>query len=189
MAMSNYNLPGEIIMAVTTEVMLDPEKEYEIVDGQPEEKEMPGARHGGVSARLIVELGMHIKINKLGGIYGPDTTFQIGKNERLPDVAFVAAERIPEEGEPEGKWAIAPDLAIEVISPNDLWEKLSRKIRDYFDAGVREVWLISPEFKTVTIYHSVTRTTILTEEDDLTTEIIPGFRCKISDLFKSPARS
>jgi Uma2 family endonuclease len=115
-------------MAVITEIALDPEKEYEIVDGQPEEKEMGGARHSGVGTRLIIELGMHVKLNQLGGVYGPDATFQIGSNERLPDIAFVSAARIPPEGEPEGKWEMAPDLAVEVISPNDLWEKVNDKV-------------------------------------------------------------
>ena len=72
-------------------------------------------------------------------MYGPDTSFQIGANERLPDVAFVAADRIPAWGEPEGMWPFAPDLAVEILSPTDLYEKVSGKIREYFAAGVRQV--------------------------------------------------
>lgn len=176
-------------MVVTPQVILDPEKEYEIVAGQPEEKEMGGARHGGVGARLIGRLVMHVEAHRLGGIYGPDTTFQIGQNQRLPDVSFVAAARIPAEGEPEGIWPIAPDLAVEIISPNDLYEKVSSKVREYLSAGVRQVWLISSEHRTVTIYHSLTHATILLEEDELLSEELPGFRCRVSELFQSPARA
>ena len=176
-------------MSATTEVILDPEKEYEIVDGQPEEKQVGGARHSGIGVRLIAELWMHVKTHRLGGVYGPDATFQIGQNQRLPDVAFVAASRIPEEGEPEGIWPIAPDLAVEIISPNDLWEKVHSKILEYFAAGVRQVWLITPEHKTVIVYHAPTRTTILTEADELVSdEVVPGFRLRIGELFKQPAR-
>jgi Uma2 family endonuclease len=177
-------------MAVATEIVLDPEKEYEIVNGQPEEKAMAGARHGGVGLRLGAELWMHVKAHKLGGVYGPDTTFQIGQNQRLPDVAFVSASRLPEAGEPEGVWPMAPDLAVEILSPSDLFEKLFGKVQEYFAAGVRQVWLISTEHNVVIIYHSPTQSTILTENEELVSEeLLPGFRCRVSDLFQSPARA
>jgi Uma2 family endonuclease len=83
---------------------------------------MPGARHGGVCGRLAIALGMYLKANRLGELY-PETNFQIGGNERIPDLAFVSAARLPPEGEPESKWPIPPDLAVEVISPNDLYKK------------------------------------------------------------------
>lgn len=167
-------------MAVT----LDPEKHYEIVDGCPEEKPMAGARHGRVIMRLGARLEMHVEQHQLGGMYGPDTTFQIGHNERLPDLAFVAAARMPDGGEPEGLWALAPDLAIEVISPNDLWEKVQSKVQDYFAAGVRQVWLVSWQQRTVSIFDSSTHITVLTEHDVLTSEaLLPGFRCRVSDIF------
>jgi Uma2 family endonuclease len=174
-------------MAVT---VLNPEKEYEIVAGQPEEKKMGGARHGGIGARLLIRLGSYVEAQRLGGVYGPDTSFQIGSNERLPDIAFVAADRIPPAGEPEGMWPFAPDLAVEILSPTDLYERVSGKIREYFAAGVRQVWLISPEYKTVTIYQSPTQVRMLTEEDELVSdEIVPGFRCRLRELFQIPTRA
>ena len=173
-------------MAITVP---NPEKAYEIVAGRPEEKDMGGARHGGIGARLLVRLGSYVEAQRLGGVYGPDTSFQIGANERLPDVAFVAADRIPPEGEPEGMWPFAPDLAVEILSPTDLYEKVSGKIREYFAAGVRQVWLISPEHKTVTIYQSPTQVRMLTEEDELLSDdIVPGFRCRLRELFQAPTR-
>jgi len=176
-------------MASTTDLALDPEKEYEIVAGQPEAKERGGARHGGIGARLLGRLASYVEAHQLGGVYGADTTFQIGENERIPDVAFVSAARLPAEGEPEGIWRIPPDLAVEIISPTDLYERVISKVEEYFAGGVREVWLISPEHKIVTIFHAPTRTTILTEADDLVSEeILPGFRCRIAELFRSPAR-
>jgi len=173
-------------MALT---VLNPEKAYEIVAGQPEEKAMGGARHGGIGARLLTRLCSYVEAHRLGGVYGPDTSFQIGPNERLPDIAFVAADRIPPEGEPEGMWPFAPDLAVEILSPTDLHEKVSGTIREYFAAGVRQVWLISPEYHTATIYQSPTQVRILTEEDDLSSdEILPGFRCRLRELFLPPTR-
>jgi Uma2 family endonuclease len=89
-------------MSTTTVVSLDPDKLYEIVDGQPEEKERPGARHSGICGRLTVKLGMYLTANQLGELY-PEGSFQIGANERIPDLAFVSAARIPPEGEPDTK--------------------------------------------------------------------------------------
>jgi len=115
-------------MSTTTEVALDPEKLYEIVDGRPQEKEIPGARHSGICTRLAIELGMYLKANRLGELY-LEASFQIGANERIPDLAFVSAARIPLEGEPDTKWPMPPDLAVEIISPNDLYEKVYAKER------------------------------------------------------------
>lgn len=176
-------------MDISTAVMLDPEKSYEIVDGQPEEKARAGARHGSVIMRLGARLEMHVEQHQLGGIYSPDTTFQIGRNERLPDLAFVSAARMPEGGEPEGIWPVAPDLAVEVISPNDLWEKVQSKVQEYFTAGVQQVWLVSWQQRTVSIYDSPTHVTILTEDDILLSEaLLPGFSCRVSEIFQRPAR-
>ncbi len=169
------------------ETALDPEKEYEIVNGQPEEKEMAGALHSGVGTRLIIELGYYCKIHKLGAVYGADATFQIGINERLPDVSFISAARLPKVGEPTTKWMMVPDLAVEIVSPNDLYGKVTSKIRDYLAAGVKEVWLIEPELKIITLYRSLTNFTVLTEDDELTCEnLLPGFRLKLSEIFQLP---
>lgn len=166
---------------------LDPEKSYEIVNGQPEEKEMPGARHAGVAARLTIELGIYLKTNNLGGLYS-EASFIIGRNERIPDIAFVVGDRIPPEGEPVTLWPMAPDLAIEVISPNDVYLKVMSKTDDYFAAGVKQVWLVEPEYRKVSVYRSPNDVAIFTEEQELTSEdLFPGFRCRLNEIFKTPA--
>jgi Uma2 family endonuclease len=111
------------------------------------------------------------------------------RNERLPDISFVSINRIPEEGDPEGIWQIAPDLAVEVISPNDIYTKVMNKVFDYLDEGVKQVWLIYPERKLLTIYSSMTESETLTENNLLTCEeLLPGFSCKVGDLFTLPKR-
>jgi len=135
-------------MPTTTAVVLDPDKLYEIVDGRPEEKERHGARRSGICTRLMIKLGMYLQANRLGELYRV-TNFQIGANERIPDLAFVSAAHIPPEGEPDTKWPMPPDLAVEVISPNDLYEKVYAKAMEYLAAGVKQVWLVSPEHQHV----------------------------------------
>ena len=176
-------------MSTTAEITLDPDKQYEIVNGQPEEKEMPGAKHSGVCGRLGRRLGVYVETNGLGELY-PEATFQIGENERIPDLAFVSASRIPSEGEPETKWPMAPDLAVEVISPNDLYEKVYAKAMEYLAAGVKQVWLVSPEHHTITIYRSPTNITAFPGDSELVIEdLFPGFRCPLSEIFKTLIKS
>ena len=158
-------------------------EDYEIVDGEKEVK-MAGAKHGEICANVNTELGIYLKANKVGKIYSSNTTFQIGSNERMPDVAFVSVERIPAEGAPASKWEIAPDIAVEVISPNDVWEKVNVKVDEYFAAGVRQVWLVSQPQQQVMIYDSPTQIRVVTASDDLTSELLPGFKCRVADLFQ-----
>jgi Uma2 family endonuclease len=171
--------------AVIDQIILDPEKSYEIVAGHPEEREMPGARHAVVAAHLVIQLGVYLKSHRLG-VLCTEANFKIGENERIPDISFVVVERIPAEGIPEGPWPIPPDLAIEIISPNDLYVKVSSKTTEYLDAGVRQVWIVSPEDRSVTIHRSRTDVQIFASDMDLASEdIFPGFRCSLNELFPS----
>ena len=174
---------------VENTITLDPEKEYEIVNGIPEEKEMAGAWHGRIAAKLTSRLSMYAEANEMGVIYGPNTTFKIGRNEHRPDVSFVSVNQIPEGGDPEGIWQIAPDLAVKITLPNDTYMKVMNAVFDYLDEGVKQVWLICPERKTLAIYYSMTKSKTLTENDLLICEeLLPGFSCKVGDLFTLPKR-
>lgn len=171
-------------MTATTQLALDDDLDYEVVDGEREVK-MAGAKHGEICAQITGELIAYLKRTKAGKVYSSNTTFQIGQNERMPDVAFVAAARIPAEGSPSGKWELAPDLAVEVISPTDVWEKVNRKVREYFAAGTQQVWLVSQEAEEVMIYDSPTQIKVVTAAEYLTSEtLLPGFKCRVSDLFQ-----
>jgi Uma2 family endonuclease len=171
--------------AVIDPIILDPEKSYEIVAGHPEEKEMPGARHGAISTRLIIRLGGFVESHNLGVVF-TETNFKIGENERIPDIAFVTADCIPQEGIPESVWQSPPDLAIEVISPNDLQEKVSDKVLEYLAAGVRQVWLVSPKHRSISIFRSQTDVQIFSVDMNLVSEdLFPGFSCSLNELFPS----
>jgi Uma2 family endonuclease len=168
-------------------IIIEPEKQIELVNGKQEVKEMAGAKHSGVGTRIIIKLGIYLETNKLGRVYGPDATFTFGENERMPDVSFVSSSRIPPEGEPITKWEIAPDLAVEIVSPNDLFVKVRDKIREYFKAGVKQVWLITPQEKTITIYNTPTTSIVLSENETLTcNELLSGFSCPLSEIFIDP---
>lgn len=106
----------------------------------------------------------------------------------MPDIAFVSFERFPESGEDESsRWQIAPDLAVEIISPTDDYEDVQEKITEYFAFGTRQVWIVSPESKTVSTYFSRTSVQILTEKDELIGEdFLSGFKIILSEIFQAP---
>jgi Uma2 family endonuclease len=103
---------------------------------------------------------------------------------RKPDVAFVRYGRFPGEQLPLGHAHLAPDLAVEVVSPNDMYEEVDQKIEEYLRAGVRLVWIISPQNHTIRIYRVNGSSHSLRENDELDGEdVVPGFRCPVRDLF------
>lgn len=165
--------------------------EYEIVDGEIYERPMPNPEHGRIQLKLGSKLLAFVEENKLGMVY-TECHFELKKNLiRVPDVSFVSFERFPQDGEPGGsRWLIQPDLAVEIVSPSDVLHEVFKKIDEYFAAKVKQVWLISPEQKFLTVYRSRKDSTILTEEDELVSEdILPGFRLKLSDIFQKPTRT
>jgi Uma2 family endonuclease len=109
---------------------------------------------------------------------------------RRPDVAFVSAARWPLDATlPEtGDWAMVPDLAVEVISPNDVLKDVLAKVREYFQYGVQIVWVVMPEERQVYVYESPTQVRILTTDDVLTgADLLPGFRLPVVSLFQRSA--
>jgi len=173
-------------MQATLDVTLDPEKEYEIVNGIPEEKPMAGALQGGVVMRLGAKLVNYVQEHNLGEIYSPDTTFIVGQNQRLPDLAFVPNDQIPADGEPIGRWEFSPALAVEVVSPNDVFVKITGKVDEYLDSGVKQVWLVIPEQNAIWVYRSPFDVTVFQDDMELVSEdLFPGFRCRLSEIFRT----
>ena len=161
---------------------------YEVVYGEIKERAMPSPIHGRIQAKIAAKLLIFAEENQLGAVY-TETRFEFAENlSRIPDVAFISFENFPEGGEEKGsKWHSPPDLAIEVVSPTDDYEGVQEKITEYFTFGVKQVWIVSPETKTLTVYHSRKQTTIYEEEDELVgTDILPDFRLQLSEIFQIP---
>src|SRR5207302_1787339 len=106
------------------------------------------------------------------------------KQVRMPDAAFVSAGRLPEDGTPDGYIKIAPDIAVEVISPNEEYEEVEEKVAEYRSAGVKLIWVISPKSKTVLIRRLDGTCTEVGEAGTLSGEnVLPGFTCTVAELF------
>jgi Uma2 family endonuclease len=103
-------------------------------------------------------------------------------------VAFIKAERVP-ESIPEGFVPLAPDLAVEVMSPSNSASEMSRKIHLFFQHGTQIVWLVHPADKTIDVYqHAAGETTVkfLSSDDTLTDgDVLPGFSLALSELFNT----
>ena len=104
---------------------------------------------------------------------------------RRADVSFIAAERYSlDQLSREGYSSIPPDLAVEVISPNDLAKELDEKLEDYLRAGVKLIWVINPETRTLQVYHPDGTSRRLHEADEVSGEnVIPGFACSVATFF------
>jgi Uma2 family endonuclease len=107
-------------------------------------------------------------------------------NLRSPDVSFIAQSRLDAiGGNTPGFFHIAPDLAVEVLSPNERRKKIEEKLADYFESGTQLVWFVFSRTKTVRVYRDSKTSTLLDEHETLSgEEVVPGFSFSIQKLFE-----
>ncbi len=160
---------------------------YELVDGDLVRMTPSGGEHGVVTARVGHVLQEYIDTYGGGVCCGAETGFILRRTPdvvRAPDAAFVSAERIPNSGIPKSFWPFAPDLAVEVPSPNDRFSAVHVKIAEYFAAGTRLVWIVESATRRVHVYRTPHDVQVLEEDDELTgSDVLPGFRCAVKRLF------
>jgi len=160
---------------------------YELVEGELIQMTLRGAQRGELASLTAYRLRNFVDPRGLGSVSGAKTGFLIRRDPdtvRAPDAAFIRKERVPPGGAPKGYWPFAPDLAVEVVSPNDPASPLLRKVREYLGAGTRLVWVIDPEVRAVTVYKSPRVARVLEAGDVLTGEpVLPGFRLPLAELF------
>lgn len=160
---------------------------YELIDGRLKEKLM-GAESDEIGGLLLTQFNIFIRPKKLGRAYASQTGFQCfpGKPKlvRMPDTSFVSAGRLPNDRSPEGYIKVAPDIAVEVISPNEMYEEVEEKVAEYRSAGVKLIWIISPKSKTVMIRRLDGTCAEVNETGTLSGEnVLPGFTCTVAELF------
>ena len=160
---------------------------YELVRGELRQSPLYSAVQGMVSAQIGFTLAGYVKENGLGTVYAANAGFLIGVDPdhvRAPDAAFVRRERVAAAGRVEGYWPGAPDLAVEVISPNDRYTEVEEKVADWLAAGAQLVVLVNPRHRTVTRRSPGEGPVILTEGDILEGgAVIPGWQMAVADIF------
>jgi len=161
---------------------------YELIAGALIKMSPPGSEHGIVGLRLGAALLRHVDHKRLGVVFGTDTGFKLASDPdtvRAPDVAYVARERIPASGIPKGYWPGAPDLAVEVVSPNDRRPEIEKKTAEYFSAGAQEVWVVDPTPRIVTVHRPDAPSRVLRDNDVLESpRLLPGFRYDLANLWR-----
>ena len=162
-----------------------PNKRTELVRGVLVVREPPGGRHGFVAMNLGAELAVHVKRTGAGAVFAAETGFKIATDPdtvRAPDVAFVARERVS-AAVTRGYPAFAPDLAVEVLSPDDRAGEVLAKIADWLSAGTKLVWVVDPERRLARIYRADRRDTVIAADGTLDGEdVLPGFSCTLASI-------
>jgi Uma2 family endonuclease len=160
--------------------------DYEVVHGELIMSPKNNFQHGRICSTLIIRLGSFAESKGLGVVCDSNTGFWMSnRNCRAPDVSFISKARLKAAKQsPREFFKGAPDLAIEVLSPNNTRREIDERLRDYFESGTHLAWIIDPETESAEICSSLTNRRLLGPGGELDGEsVVPGFRCKLSDLF------
>jgi len=166
---------------------------YELIDGALRERNV-SVLSCLISLEISRVLGDYCRKHSVGWLFSSDLGYRCfpwkPRSVRRADVSFIRADRLTTQVLSEGDCTIPPDLAVEVVSPNDLASALNLKIEEYLRAGVRLVWVIDPEVRIVQVFRANGSGQWLREQDSLSGEdVVAGFECQVAALFPIPSQS
>jgi Uma2 family endonuclease len=158
--------------------------QQELVRGEIISMPPPGALHGSCCVKTVHRLSNFVYDGPGGILLCNDAGFITERDPdsvRGPDISYWTKDRLKEI--PVGYIEISPDMLVEVLSPSNTRKQILAKLREYFAKGVRLVWVIAPEDRTLTIYRTPDEGRLLHESATVTGEdVLPGFTCRVSDL-------
>ena len=167
----------------------DDDLRHELIDGELITMPLPKAPHARAATRLGTPLVQFVEDHDLGEVYIGDVGYQLTWNPDTalgPDVSFMSKQRLKEMGEVEGYWQGPPDLAVEVLSPGDRRGKVNKKISLWLGSGTKQVWIVDPKHRTVTIHRSESDTTTFSGSDYLESQdLFPDFRLSLARIFET----
>lgn len=187
------DVEGRKAMVATRRITVDEfenmslEGRWELIDGEMVEMSPSADEPSSIGATITGMLWSFARPRRLGRVYNAEGGFVLFSDRetvRAPDVAFVRAERMP-RGEARKHFArLAPDLAVEVLSPSDRASEVLVKVQMYQESGVRLVWIVDPDLETVTVIAQGNPTIVLGSGDDLTGgDVLPGFSVSVAEIF------
>jgi Uma2 family endonuclease len=174
--------PGE----ATTRDLVRCRRLVELIDGVLVEKPM-GYYESCLALVLMVIIEEYLRDHDLGITLGEKGMMRVRRNQvRIPDAAFYSWDHFPGRKLPRGQILNAvPDLAVEVLSPDNTKKEMMRKRREYFAGGARLVWEVYPKKRQVAVYTSPKDVTVLGADDALDGDpVLPGFTLRVRDWFK-----
>lgn len=160
---------------------------YELVDGNLREKKM-GAESSLIAAELIGILLAFVRPSKSGFLFADGLGYrcfaEFPDDVRKPDISFVRSDRFERGRLPKGFLPFAPDLAVEILSPGDLAIEVDQKVEQFLNAGTQLFWIVNPAIRTVRVHQADRTVRVLYAEDELDGgSVLPGFRCRVAELF------
>lgn len=168
-------------------LMPDNDMRTELLDGVLIEMSPPGGVHARVMARLVRILGNYVEEHALGEVLTGDPGVILRRNPdrvRAPDVCFIAKERLPSTGVPDGYLDFVPDLIAEIISPEDRPGAVRQKVAEWLDGGARLVWIVYPNSRRVVAKRHRADERIFHVGEKLDAEpVLAGFSVPVSELF------
>ncbi len=182
--------PGTATEKDVLEVEVRENRLCELVDGTLVEKAM-GFEESRVAFELGTLVGPYVRQNDLGICVGADGMMRIAPGlVRIPDLSFIAWDKLPGRESPrEPIPNLAPDLAVEVLSAGNTRAEMTRKVREYFEAGVVLVWLIDPRKRTAQVYSKPDRSVLVRAHQALDGgDVLPGFALVLADLLDGGRR-
>jgi len=159
----------------------------ELIDGRIVRMNPTGLQHGDIVIALGSALRDFVRKRQLGRVVGGEVGIYTRREPdriRGADIAFVSRQRLADKPA-KGFLQVAPELVVEVISPNDRWQGIRDKLEEYLAIGVQRVWIVEPENRVVLVYRSVTEMSRLGESDVLSGEgVLENFSLPLSELFE-----
>ncbi|MBI5301933.1 MAG: Uma2 family endonuclease [Chloroflexi bacterium] len=178
----------QLITAEELERIPQNDAHVELVKGAIVKMPPAGHEHGEVALAIGSLIRDFVRRNKLGKTYGAETGFILSRNPdtvRAPDAAFVSTARAAQQTRRTGFFDGAPDLAVEVVSPEDTVGEIDAKVIEYLEAGVRLVWILHPRTRTITVYRSLDDVRVLTANDSLDGgNVLPDFTVSVKEIFE-----
>ena len=181
--------PTRLLSIEEFEQLDEPGYRLELSNGRLVREPLAGHTHGRIASRIDFLLRQFVQENDLGEVYGAETGFVLNKETRIvrgPSVAFVSRERILPDLPEHGYFPGPPDLAVEIVSPTNTASLLQAKVLDYLRAGVRLVWVVYPETRTVAEHTPLAQSRFLGNGDELDgRSVLPGLRVRIAEVFRT----
>jgi Uma2 family endonuclease len=160
---------------------------HELIAGELRTMAPTGGEHGGIVMTLGASLYNYVRSHGLGHVLAGEPGFLLARNPdtvRAPDVAFISHARLGGADLAAGYQPGAPDLAAEVVSPNDRPASVAEKVATWLRYGARMVVVLDPGRRTVAVHRPDSEVRSLTEDDTLDgADVVPGWSVPVGDLF------
>ncbi|CAN5664225.1 Uma2 family endonuclease [soil metagenome] len=161
---------------------------YDLIRGEIIQLAPATGEHGAIAGEIARLIGNVARPERRGRVYTAEAGFVLAHDPDVllcPDVSFVRSSRLGPLDEQRGFLDLAPDLAVEVLSPSESLRSIREKVSAYLDGGTQAVWVVDPVRRSVTVYLADGSITLLSEDEDLTGgDMLPGFNVTVAEIFE-----